>query len=84
MRTYKLRAHGGSWQWSNPSDYAFFVDGEAPEEFMMTGTAYYPDGIPHIGNCDEAGPDTWQCDYCGSKHWIENKELNCEKCGAPR
>lgn len=31
-----------------------------------------------------AEPDTWQCNYCGTSHWIENKELQCQKCGAPR
>ena len=29
-------------------------------------------------------PDIWQCSYCGTKHWIEDRQLQCSKCGGPR
>jgi len=32
----------------------------------------------------EEPEDTWQCEYCGTKHWIEDKQLQCSKCGGPR
>ena len=28
--------------------------------------------------------DTWQCNYCGTSHWVEDRELQCKKCGGPR
>ena len=40
--------------------------------------AYYNDTEPY------ARPDTWQCNYCGTSHWVENRELQCKKCGGPR
>lgn len=27
-------------------------------------------------------PKIWNCEYCGSKHWIKDKRLQCQKCGA--
>ena len=31
-----------------------------------------------------APDDTWQCNYCGTAHWIEDRQLQCSKCGGPR
>ena len=70
--------------------------GYTPTYSWSTGTAYYPDGMPFIGDMVFRGteeylspalhgqPDTWQCQYCGTKHWVEDRELSCRKCGAPR
>lgn len=70
------------------SDYAFFATGTAPVEYgWITGSAYSPKyGLAYRGMEDypPVKPETWQCSYCGSKHWVENKELGCKKCGAPR
>ena len=25
----------------------------------------------------------WTCEFCGARHWLEDKLLSCTKCGAP-
>lgn len=32
----------------------------------------------------EHRPGTWQCNYCGTSHWVKHEELQCKKCGGPR
>lgn len=41
-----------------------------------------PQGFLDVGVIHEA--NTWQCNYCGTSHWVEDKELQCGKCGGPR
>lgn len=52
-----------------------------------TGSALRPDweeqSIPY-GGWPGPAPGTWQCNYCGTSHWVEDRELQCGKCGGPR
>ena len=56
-------------------------------EYGSTGTSWPPEHsyercaiLPVLDEC----LDTWQCSYCGSKYWIEDRQLQCSKCGGPR
>ena len=82
------------WRIASPSDYAFLADGEVPIEYGSTGSSYVPehssrhDVFPgldeYVATGWSKGLDTWQCSYCGSKYWIEDRQLQCSKCGGPR
>ena len=60
--------------------------------FYATGTSVYLSSITGSAVYDiecayeepYARPDTWQCNYCGTSHWVEDRELQCKKCGGPR
>jgi rubrerythrin len=88
MRTKELKAHGGTWRWTDLSDYAFFADGEAPAEITCTGTALWPHGLArpltHKTYPSDEPELVWVCEYCGSQYWVEDKELKCKNCGATR
>ena len=62
------------------------------EELGITGSAEYYRAItssvlPTTDEYVEFLPSklyTWQCSYCGTNHWIEDRQLQCSKCGGPR
>jgi len=52
--------------------------------YDVTGSAMFSGLDEYINTGYSSESDTWRCGYCGTSHWIENKELQCQKCGAPR
>ena len=56
-----------------------------PVEYGMTVTSVgFQKSWERCAIIWEEPEDTWQCNYCGTKHWIEDKQLQCSKCGGPR
>jgi len=69
--------------------------GFKPDVFWPTGTSInlpdfstmtitVDDPIYHLAQYEDREPDTWQCAYCGTSHWVEDRQLQCRQCGAPR
>lgn len=55
--------------------------------YATTGSVSFPGLDEYVCTGFSEGPgtlDTWTCNYCGSRHWIEDRGLQCTKCGAPR
>ena len=70
-----------------------FIENHWPTEetyYHPTGSSYrcgevFPGLDEYVATGWSKGLDTWQCEYCGINHWVEDRELQCTRgCGGPR